>query len=74
MEEGAEEYLLKPVRLADVERLKDFVMKSDTKKEKVVNKKRKFEDVDDEDEESGLSSEDQSPCSSTDNSNKRVKL
>ncbi|KAI9086410.1 hypothetical protein K1719_031494 [Acacia pycnantha] len=39
LEEGAEEFLLKPVKLSDVKRLTDFIMKGETKgKEKRLTK------------------------------------
>ncbi|KAH1248726.1 Two-component response regulator ARR5 [Glycine max] len=40
LEEGAEDFLLKPVKLSDVRRLKDFIMKGKVKEgEKISNKR-----------------------------------
>ncbi|KAI9086475.1 hypothetical protein K1719_031559 [Acacia pycnantha] len=45
LEEGAEEFLLKPVKLSDVKRLTDFIMKGETKgKEKRSHKRRRSDD------------------------------
>ncbi|XP_060204752.1 two-component response regulator ARR5-like [Lycium barbarum] len=52
LEEGAEEFLLKPVKLSDVKRLRDFILRGegddDKEKEKkfkeVCSRKRKFQD------------------------------
>ncbi|KAK1433788.1 hypothetical protein QVD17_10705 [Tagetes erecta] len=47
LEEGAEDYLLKPVKLSDVRRLKDSIFKTENKEMKPVelnNKKRKRSD------------------------------
>jgi len=39
LEEGAEDFLLKPVKLSDVRRLKDFIMRGEVKDgEKVLSK------------------------------------
>ncbi|XP_022727385.1 two-component response regulator ARR5-like isoform X1 [Durio zibethinus] len=45
LEEGAEEFLVKPVKLSDVKRLKDFIMRGETEENggRRVHK-RKFED------------------------------
>lgn len=46
LEEGAEEFIVKPVKLSDVKRLKDYIMKGDG--EKIggeENRKRKREDI-----------------------------
>ncbi|RDX93557.1 Two-component response regulator ARR5 [Mucuna pruriens] len=40
MEEGAEEFLLKPVKLSDVRRLKDFIMKGKVKEGEKRSHKR----------------------------------
>lgn len=39
LEEGAEDYLVKPVKLADVKRLKDRIFKGEGDKENAVHKK-----------------------------------
>lgn len=46
LEEGAEEFLLKPVKLADVKRLTDFIMRGEGKKVggKVSQKRRRSDD------------------------------
>ncbi|CAL0306839.1 unnamed protein product [Lupinus luteus] len=44
LEEGAEEFLLKPVKLADVRRLTDFVMRGEVKEEVKTTQKRKLSD------------------------------
>ncbi|XP_022736977.1 two-component response regulator ARR5-like [Durio zibethinus] len=45
LEEGAEEFLVKPVKLSDVKRLKEFVMRGKTEENKGRRvHKRKFED------------------------------
>ncbi|KAL3835147.1 hypothetical protein ACJIZ3_009883 [Penstemon smallii] len=49
MEEGAEEFLVKPLKLSDVERLKDFILKGDDKNQKnnssnSLSRKRKSQD------------------------------
>ncbi|KAK4489064.1 hypothetical protein RD792_004858 [Penstemon davidsonii] len=49
IEEGAEEFLVKPLKLSDVERLKDFILKGDDKNRKNNNsnslsRKRKSQD------------------------------
>lgn len=41
LEEGAEEFLVKPVKLSDVERLRDFILRGDDKNETKVTRKRK---------------------------------
>ncbi|XP_055828034.1 two-component response regulator ARR15-like [Solanum dulcamara] len=45
LEEGAEEFLLKPVKLSDVKRLRDFILRGKMIKE-VCSRKRKFQDDD----------------------------
>lgn len=47
MEEGAEDFLLKPVKLSDVKRLKDFILKGEETIEEVTTHKRKLTDGDD---------------------------
>nr|BAM74645.1 type-A response regulator [Torenia fournieri] len=52
LEEGAEEFLVKPVKLSDVKRLRDFVIKGKMKKtnnEKQRCYKRKSQQLDDDD-------------------------
>ncbi|KAL0318351.1 UNVERIFIED_CONTAM: Two-component response regulator ARR15 [Sesamum angustifolium] len=44
LEEGAEEFLVKPVKLSDVERLRDFILKGDEKNEREFSHKRKMSD------------------------------
>lgn len=45
LKEGAEEFMVKPVKLSDVKRLKDFIMKGDGEKiEGKENRRRKLED------------------------------
>ncbi|XVF50243.1 hypothetical protein PTKIN_Ptkin04bG0080300 [Pterospermum kingtungense] len=46
LEEGAEEFLVKPVKLSDVKRLKDCIMRGGTEENRgrSVHKKRKFEE------------------------------
>ncbi|KDP31161.1 hypothetical protein JCGZ_11537 [Jatropha curcas] len=46
LEEGAEEFIVKPVKLSDVKRLKDFIMKGEGEEEKRKRKilKRKLQD------------------------------
>ena len=51
LEEGAEEFLLKPVKLSDVKRLRDFILRGEGDKEEREKKikegssrKRKFQD------------------------------
>ncbi|OIW18364.1 hypothetical protein TanjilG_31504 [Lupinus angustifolius] len=44
LEEGAEEFLLKPVKLADVRRLTDFITRGEVKEEVKTSKKRKLSD------------------------------
>ncbi|KAJ7945926.1 Two-component response regulator [Quillaja saponaria] len=46
LEEGAEEFLLKPVKLSDVKRLKDFIMKGEGKEieEKIIHKRSRSDD------------------------------
>ncbi|KAE9602601.1 hypothetical protein Lal_00050155 [Lupinus albus] len=44
LEEGAEEFLLKPVKLADVRRLTDFITRGDVKEEVKTSQKRKLSD------------------------------
>ncbi|CAN4086125.1 unnamed protein product [Withania somnifera] len=52
LEEGAEEFLLKPVKLSDVKRLRDFILRGEGDDEKetgkkiteVCSRKRKFQD------------------------------
>ncbi|KAF8378343.1 hypothetical protein HHK36_029682 [Tetracentron sinense] len=48
LEEGAEEYIVKPVKLSDVKRLKDYITKEEgegEKSEERVTLKRKFQDA-----------------------------
>ncbi|CAA2969191.1 two-component response regulator ARR15-like [Olea europaea var. sylvestris] len=45
MEEGAEEFLVKPVQLSDVRRLTDFILQGDEDRQKVGSSKRKLWDV-----------------------------
>ncbi|KAF7806127.1 Two-component response regulator ARR6 [Senna tora] len=47
LEEGAEEFLLKPVKLSDVERLKEFIMKGEEGKENGDKKSKKRKRSDD---------------------------
>ncbi|KAL0416919.1 UNVERIFIED_CONTAM: Two-component response regulator ARR5 [Sesamum latifolium] len=44
LEEGAEEFLVKPVKLSDVERLRDFILKGEEKNEREFSHKRKMSD------------------------------
>ncbi|OIW00350.1 hypothetical protein TanjilG_27602 [Lupinus angustifolius] len=44
LEEGAEEFLLKPVKLADVRRLTDFIMRGEVKEDEKTSQKRKLSD------------------------------
>ncbi|CAL0325379.1 unnamed protein product [Lupinus luteus] len=44
LEEGAEEFLLKPVKLADVRRLTDFIMRGEVKEDEKMSQKRKLSD------------------------------
>ncbi|KAJ1439006.1 Signal transduction response regulator, receiver domain [Sesbania bispinosa] len=45
LEEGAEDFLLKPVKLSDVRRLKDFIMRGEVKEgERTSNKRRRSDD------------------------------
>lgn len=47
LEEGAEEFIVKPVKLSDVKRLKDFIMRGEgEEKGKTKIQKRKMEDDD----------------------------
>lgn len=45
MEEGAEEFLVKPVQLSDVRRLTDFILRGDEDHQKVGSLRRKLWDV-----------------------------
>lgn len=45
LEEGAEDFLLKPVKLSDVRRLKDFIMRGEVKDgDKSSNKRNRSDD------------------------------
>ncbi|KAI3464032.1 hypothetical protein Pfo_020695 [Paulownia fortunei] len=44
MEEGAEEFLVKPVKLSDVKRLRDFILRGEEENQKRVSRKRKMLD------------------------------
>ncbi|GMN33461.1 hypothetical protein TIFTF001_048260 [Ficus carica] len=46
LEEGAEEFIVKPVKLSDVNRLKNFVMKGEGKdnQDKRLHKRKKLQD------------------------------
>ncbi|XP_061360299.1 two-component response regulator ARR5-like isoform X2 [Gastrolobium bilobum] len=46
LEEGAEEFLLKPVKLSDVTRLKDFIMRGEMKESEKGSPKRRRSDDD----------------------------
>ncbi|KAK6123005.1 hypothetical protein DH2020_043252 [Rehmannia glutinosa] len=41
LEEGAEEFLVKPVKLSDVERLRDFILRGEDKNKTEITRKRK---------------------------------
>ncbi|CAI9787277.1 unnamed protein product [Fraxinus pennsylvanica] len=45
LEEGAEEFLVKPVKLSDVMRLRDVILRGDENDEKKVSRKRKLQDL-----------------------------
>ncbi|XP_028781700.1 two-component response regulator ARR6 isoform X2 [Neltuma alba] len=64
LEEGAEEFLLKPVKLSDVKRLTDFIMRGEMEgKEKRSHKKRRFDDP--SSSPSTLTSSKSHPCDSS---------
>ncbi|GFP97686.1 two-component response regulator arr5 [Phtheirospermum japonicum] len=44
LEEGAEDFLVKPVKLADVQRLKECILRGEEKNEKEITRKRKMGD------------------------------
>lgn len=44
LEEGAEEFLLKPVKLSDVRRLRDFIMRGEVKDGEKISQKRRRSD------------------------------
>ena len=44
LEEGAEEFIVKPVKLSDVRRLRDFIMRGEENWKKGNNHKRKLQD------------------------------
>ncbi|KAL8094582.1 hypothetical protein AgCh_036204 [Apium graveolens] len=44
LEEGAEDYLVKPVKLSDIKRLKDHILKGEGDEENAVHKKMINED------------------------------
>ena len=58
LEEGAEEFFLKPVRLADVNRLRPHMMKTKLK-DPIQEKHEKHEDKDDETEKPEFQSQEQ---------------
>ncbi|CAI9754621.1 unnamed protein product [Fraxinus pennsylvanica] len=45
LEEGAEEFLVKPVKLSDVKRLRDIILRGDENDEKKGSRKRKLQDL-----------------------------
>ncbi|XVF09206.1 hypothetical protein REPUB_Repub07fG0072100 [Reevesia pubescens] len=64
LEEGAEEFLVKPVKLSDVKRLKDFIMRGETEENEGRRvHKRKFEDDSHPQSSSSSSSISSSPSS-----------
>ncbi|KAM7475570.1 hypothetical protein LguiB_022813 [Lonicera macranthoides] len=75
LEEGAEDFLLKPVKLSDVKRLKDFILKGEeTVEEKVTTHKRKLTDGHDPSPESPSSSIEYDPSSPSPSAPKRPRL
>ncbi|KAL8465252.1 hypothetical protein ACS0TY_034672 [Phlomoides rotata] len=44
MEEGAKDFLVKPVKLSDVERLRDFILRGEERIEREITRKRKTRD------------------------------
>lgn len=46
LEEGAEEFIVKPVKLSDVRRLRDFIMRGVEENKKKGNHKRKLQQDD----------------------------
>ncbi|XP_065876599.1 two-component response regulator ARR5-like [Euphorbia lathyris] len=76
LEEGAEEFLVKPVKLSDVRRLKDFIMGSGEEKGKGNRLKRKMEDgiFESSSESDSSSSSSDLPYSTLSSMSKRPKL
>ncbi|KAG9129457.1 hypothetical protein Leryth_013052 [Lithospermum erythrorhizon] len=73
LEEGAEDFLLKPVKLADVKRLTDFVLKGGVSKNDGarMNRKRKLLDDSSSSSADSVSSSSSSPLSSDSESSPR---